>query len=52
MVLLIIIMRFGKNYVLGRIYINFRGVRKGVTLTWFTLYFLLIIHENGKSART
>ena len=40
----IISMRFGENNVLGLIYINFSGLLVGVT--WFTLYFLFIIHKN------
>ena len=49
-VLVIIIMRFGKNNVLCPKYINiyeFRGIREGHT--WSTVHFLFIIQKNRKA---
>ena len=46
-------MRFGDNNGLGPKYIDiyqFRG-SAGRGVTWSTLYFLFIIHQNGKSTR-
>ena len=48
-VLVIIIMKFDENNVLGNIsiYINFGGSR-GKGVTWSTLHFLFIIHKSEK----
>ena len=45
----IIIIRFGKNNVLGTIYINFGGGRRGEYGSPFI--FLFIIHKNVKITR-
>ena len=45
---MIIIMRFGENFVLRPIYMDIYKFQGWVGVTSFTLHFLFIIRKNGK----